>query len=87
MKRTVYLDTTILSYLFDERESLETYIEVTKKWCSGTGPDPGGRETLGSGFTSTVATRLALREAGSERLVAENRLSISRLFSLSAERM
>lgn len=34
---------------------------------------PEVRETLGSGFTSTVATRLALREAGSERLVAENR--------------
>jgi len=33
------------------------------------------RETLGSGFTSTVATRLALVEALSGRLVAENRFS------------
>ncbi len=32
MKRTVYLDSTIPSYLFDERESLKTYIEVTKAW-------------------------------------------------------
>jgi predicted nucleic acid-binding protein len=31
-KRTVYLDATIPSYLFDERESIKTYIEVTKKW-------------------------------------------------------
>jgi hypothetical protein len=33
------------------------------------------RETLSSGFTSTVATRLALVEAVSGRLVAENRYS------------
>ena len=32
MKRTVYMDSTIPSYLFDERESIKTYIEVTKKW-------------------------------------------------------
>ncbi len=32
MKRTVYLDATIPSYLFDERESIKTYIEVTRKW-------------------------------------------------------
>ncbi len=32
MKRTVYLDSTIPSYLFDERESIKTYVEVTKKW-------------------------------------------------------
>lgn len=38
MKRTVYLDTTIPSYLFDERESLETYIEVTKKWWEEESP-------------------------------------------------
>jgi hypothetical protein len=33
------------------------------------------RETLGSGFTSTVATRLLLVEAESERPVAENRFT------------
>ena len=32
MRRSVYLDSTIPSYLFDERESLKTYVEVTKKW-------------------------------------------------------
>jgi predicted nucleic acid-binding protein len=32
MKRTIYLDSTIPSYLFDERESIKTYIEVTRKW-------------------------------------------------------
>jgi hypothetical protein len=32
MKRTVYLDTTIPSYLFDRRESIKSYIDVTKKW-------------------------------------------------------
>lgn len=32
MRKTVYLDATIPSYLFDERESIKTYIEVTKKW-------------------------------------------------------
>lgn len=36
---------------------------------------PEVRQTLGSGFTSTVAIRLTLREAGSERLVAENRFT------------
>jgi predicted nucleic acid-binding protein len=34
VKRTVYLDTTIPSYLFDERDSMETYIEITKRWWS-----------------------------------------------------
>jgi hypothetical protein len=32
MKKTIYLDSTIPSYLFDERESIRTYIEVTRKW-------------------------------------------------------
>jgi hypothetical protein len=32
MKRSIYLDSTIPSYLFDERESIKTYIEVTRKW-------------------------------------------------------
>ena len=31
MKKSIYLDSTIPSYLFDERESLKTYIEVTRK--------------------------------------------------------
>lgn len=32
MKKTVYLDATIPSYLLDERESIREYIAVTKKW-------------------------------------------------------
>jgi len=32
MKRTVYLDTTIPSYLFDDRPEIQTYIDVTKQW-------------------------------------------------------
>lgn len=32
MKKFVYLDTTILSYLVDERESIKNFIEVTKEW-------------------------------------------------------
>lgn len=32
VKRSIYLDSTIPSYLFDERESIKTYIEVTRKW-------------------------------------------------------
>lgn len=32
MKPTVYLDTTIPSYFFDERESLKLHIDVTQKW-------------------------------------------------------
>ncbi|MCX7048621.1 MAG: PIN domain-containing protein [Candidatus Sumerlaeota bacterium] len=31
-KETVYLDTTILSYLFDERESVKTLHKITEKW-------------------------------------------------------
>lgn len=30
--RAVYLDSTIPSYLFDERASLQTYVEVTQRW-------------------------------------------------------
>ena len=32
VQKTVYLDATIPSYLFDERESIREYIAVTKKW-------------------------------------------------------
>ena len=32
MKPTVYLDTTISSYFFDERENLKLHIDATKKW-------------------------------------------------------
>ena len=32
MKKSVYIDTTILSYLFDERDELKNFKEVTKEW-------------------------------------------------------
>ena len=32
VRKTVYLDTTIPSYLFDERESIRIYVDITKKW-------------------------------------------------------
>jgi len=32
MKRAVYLDTTIPSYLFDERKSIQYLCEITRKW-------------------------------------------------------
>lgn len=32
MQKTVYLDATIPSYLFDTRESIREYIAVTKQW-------------------------------------------------------
>jgi len=38
MKKIVYLDSTIPSYLFDERESLSEYVEVTKRWWSEESP-------------------------------------------------
>ena len=34
MKEKVYLDSTIPSYYFDERESIATFSEVTRKWWS-----------------------------------------------------
>ena len=34
MKEKVYLDSTIPSYYFDDRESLQTFTQVTKKWWS-----------------------------------------------------
>ena len=32
MKKTVYLDTTIPSYYYDERESIRAFIDITKQW-------------------------------------------------------
>ncbi|TAN49641.1 MAG: PIN domain-containing protein [Methylococcaceae bacterium] len=32
MNKSIYLDSTIPSYLFDERYSIKTYIDVTRKW-------------------------------------------------------
>ncbi len=32
MKRTVYLDTTIPNYYFDERESIKKFGEITRTW-------------------------------------------------------
>ena len=32
MKKSVYLDTTIISFLFDERESIQNLIDITKDW-------------------------------------------------------
>ena len=32
MNKSVYLDTTIPSYLFDERDSIRTYVDITKRW-------------------------------------------------------
>jgi len=32
MKKSVYLDSTILNYLFDERESIKQFIDITKVW-------------------------------------------------------
>ncbi len=32
MKKSIYLDSTIPSYLFDERESIKPYADVTRKW-------------------------------------------------------
>ena len=34
MKEKVYLDSTIPSYYFDKRESLTTFIEITRSWWS-----------------------------------------------------
>lgn len=32
MQRTVYFDATIPNYYFDERESLHTFVDITKMW-------------------------------------------------------
>lgn len=32
MKKTVYFDTTIISYLFDKRENIKNFIDITKEW-------------------------------------------------------
>jgi hypothetical protein len=32
MIKSVYLDSTIPSYLFDERENIKSYIETTRRW-------------------------------------------------------
>src|SRR5436305_11276860 len=32
MRKTVYLDSTIPSYLFDQRDSIRESIEITKRW-------------------------------------------------------
>jgi hypothetical protein len=32
MRKTVYLDSTIPSYLFDQRDSIREFIEITKRW-------------------------------------------------------
>jgi len=32
MKETVYIDTTIPSYYYDDRENLKVFSEITKKW-------------------------------------------------------
>jgi predicted nucleic acid-binding protein len=32
MKKCVYIDTTIISYLIDDRESLKTFSDITKEW-------------------------------------------------------
>ena len=34
MKEKVYLDSTVPSYYFDEREALKAFTEVTRKWWS-----------------------------------------------------
>ena len=32
MKKSVYLDTTVPSYYFDDRESIKAFIDITKQW-------------------------------------------------------
>jgi len=32
MQKTVYFDATIPNYYFDERKSLKTFVDITRKW-------------------------------------------------------
>lgn len=32
MKKTIYLDTTVPSYYYDNRDSIKTFIDITKDW-------------------------------------------------------
>ena len=32
MKKQVYLDSTIFSYLFDHRDDIKNFIDITKQW-------------------------------------------------------
>ncbi len=34
MKKAAYLDSSIPSYLYDKRESIKTFIDITKDWWS-----------------------------------------------------
>lgn len=39
MRKTVYLDSTIPSFMFDERESIKPFVEITKKWWKDESPE------------------------------------------------
>ncbi len=38
-KLSVYLDTTIPSYLFEEREELQTFVQITRQWWAEERPN------------------------------------------------